>query len=146
MDLYKWAIVMQVLLFIYFEITTLVNLFPWNDLSKYSTREKVIEATTNGVVIITGIVLFLTKVNWLMTISVIIWFIFLFMQLLVWWMPYLTGKHLKQFPRELYDTHFQRTVKFLPRVKNHIIPDAQHIVLQTLSMATLVMCVAVLFQ
>jgi len=136
-DLFIWALVMQVLLFIYFEITSLVPLFPWNDLSKYSTKEKVVEATSNGIIILLGIGLFITQVKALMILSAILWGLFLTMQLLTWWLPYLTGKHLKQFSRELYDTHFQQTVKLLPRIKDHIIPDAQHLVLQVLTLSTL---------
>jgi len=98
-----------------------------------------LEATVNGIKIIIGLVLFITKVKWLMIISTVFWFVFLLMQLLTWWMPYLTGKHLKQFPRELYDTHFQKTIKILPPIRNHIIPDAQHNVLQIISLATFVM-------
>src|SRR5690625_3756095 len=136
MNIFLWAITLQVLLFIYFEVTTLINLFPWNDLSKYSYRERVVEAAVNGITIIIGFALFITKVMWLMAISVAFWFVFLLMQLMTWWMPYLTGKHLKQFPRELYDSHLRETLKILPPIKNHIIPDAQHNVLQVLSLAT----------
>jgi len=138
MELYYWAISFQVFLFIYFEITTLVNLYPWNDLAKYSLREKVTEAIVNGMIIIIGIGLFLTKIKGLMIFSVIIWLIYLLMQLLTWWMPYLTGKHLKQFSKTLYQTHFQETIKILPPIKNHIIPDAQHNILQLLSLAAFI--------
>jgi hypothetical protein len=41
----KLALSLQILLFLYFEITTLVNLYPWKDLSKYSYKEKMIKAT-----------------------------------------------------------------------------------------------------
>lgn len=138
MDLFKWALALQILLFLYFEVTTLVHLYPWNDLSKYSFKEKVIEATTNGAMIILSIGLFITKIKWLMIISIIFWFVFLIMQLINWWMPYLTGKHLKQFPRSLYETHFKETIKILPPIKNNIVPDAQHNVLQLLTLATFI--------
>lgn len=138
MSSFSWAVSLQMLLFVYFEATTLINLFPWNDLSKYSSKEKLLEATVNGIVIIIGVAMFVSKIKVFMVISVVFWFVFLFMQLLTWWMPYLTGKHLKQFPRELYDTHFQRTLKILPPIKDHIIPDAQHNVLQILTLITFI--------
>ncbi|MBU8878762.1 hypothetical protein BGM26_07125 [Bacillus sp. FJAT-29790] len=140
MDSFKLAVGLQILLFLYFEITTLINLYPWNDLSKYSNREKIIEATANGIVIILSWALFITKIKWLMLISVLFWFVFLLMQLLTWWMPYLTGKHLKQFPRTLYETHFKNTIKILPPIKDHIIPDAQHNVLQIISLLIIIAC------
>lgn len=138
LDIFLWAVVLQVLLLFYFEVTTLVDLFPWNDLSNYSSQEKIVEATVNGIIILIGSGLFITKIKWLMGFSVVLWLVFLFMQLLTWWMPYVTGRHLQQFPRELYETHFQKTIKILPPIKNHIIPDAQHNVLQILSLAVLI--------
>jgi hypothetical protein len=144
MDFFKVAIAFQILLFIYFEGTTLVQLYPWNDLSKYSNQEKIIEATVNGIIIIFCMGLFITQIKWLMIISVIFWFVFLFMQILTWWMPYLTGKHLKQFPKTLYETHFKNTLKLLPPIKDHIIPDVQHNVLQIISLITFILSAFVL--
>ncbi len=144
MDLFNFAIAFQILLFLYFEVTTLVNLYPWNDLSKYSTKEKFIEATVNGIIIILCIGLFITQIKWLMIISVVFWFVFLFMQLLNWWMPYLTGKYLNQFPKTLYETHFKNTLKLLPPIKDHIIPDLQHNVLQIISLITFILSALVI--
>lgn len=141
MDIFKWAVILQLLLLLYFEAITLLNLYPWNDLSKYTFKEKVIEATVNGAIIIFNAGLFTTKVKWLMMISIVFWFLFLLMQLLTWWMPYVTGKHLKQFRRTLYDTHFKETIKLLPPIKDHIIPDAQHNVLQFLTLITFIVSV-----
>lgn len=132
--MFTFAFISQIILLVYFEVTTLINLYPWNDLSKYTRKEKITEATVNGITIIIGITLFISKKPVLMVIATIFWFLFLLVQLLNWWMPYITGKHLKQFPRELYDSHFQDTLKILPPIKEHIIPDAQHNVLQLLSL------------
>jgi|SRR5690625_3492233 len=146
MSFFMWAVVLQIILLLYVEITTLVNLYPWNDLAKYTNKEKMLEATVNGLTILLGIVLFVSGIKWLMIVSVIFWLIFLLMQLLNWWMPYLTGKHLNQFPRKLYDTHFQETLKILPPIKDHIIPDAQHNVLQLISLVVFVVSLLALFQ
>lgn len=145
MDYYYVALVLQILLFLYFEVTTLVPLFPWNDLSKYSRKEKFTEAIANGLIILLCIGLFATKIKWLMAISVMFYLVFLVMQILTWWMPYLTGIHLKQFPRSLYESHFKNTIKWLPPVKGHIIPDAQHNVLQLISILTLITSSIALF-
>ncbi|MBS2969162.1 hypothetical protein J9317_10350 [Metabacillus sp. KIGAM252] len=145
MSLFAFSILLQILLFFYFEATTLLNLYPWNDLAKYTNREKTLEAASNGLVILISMGLFISHIKWLMTISVIFWFIFLIMQLLTWWMPYLTGRHLKQFPKSLYETHFIRTIKILPRVKDHIVPDAQHNVLQFISLITVIVSALSIF-
>ncbi|MBS4195623.1 hypothetical protein [Lederbergia citri] len=140
--MFSLAILFQIFVFLYFEITTLVNLFPWNDLAKYTKRQKWIEGISNGIILLVCIGLFATKTSWGMGISLLFWVFFFIMQLLTWWMPYLTGKHLKQFPKNLYDSHFSRTVKLLPPIKNHIIPDAQHNVLQLLSLITIIFSIA----
>lgn len=142
---FKLAIIFQFSLLIYFEITTLVNLYPWNDLSKYSRKDKLLESIVNGLIIILGVGLFITKVKLLMIIATVFWFFYFLMQLLTWWMPYLMGKHLKQFPKSLYETHFKNTIKILPAKKDHIIPDAQHNVLQLLSLVTFILCLISLF-
>lgn len=76
MDYYIVAICLQILLLLYFEVTTLVPLYPWNDLSKYSPKEKYTEAIVNGLIIVINIGLFITMIKWLMIISVVFWFIF----------------------------------------------------------------------
>lgn len=146
MLLFYFALCLQVSLLLYFGLITLFNLYPWNDLSKYTTQDKLKEAIVNGLFLIACLVLFLTGVFSLMVISVFGFGIFFIMQMLVWWLPYLTGIHLKQFPRSLYESHFQETVKILPPRKDNIVPDAQHNLLQLLSLTTVVVSALTLFQ
>lgn len=141
MEYFIVALILQIILLVYFQLITLIPMYPWNDLTKYTNKERLLEATVNGIVIIVSTGLFVTKVKWLMICSVIIWLLFLMAQLLTWWMPYLTGKHLQQFPRELYETHFKNTYKILPPIKNHIIPDAQHNLLQIITLMILIVSV-----
>src|SRR5690625_2591920 len=132
--MFTFAFISQIMLLVYFAVTTLINLYPWIDLSKYTPKEKITEAAVNAITIIIGNTFMISKKQALMVIAAIFCFLFLLVQLVDWWMPYITGKHLKQFPRELYDSHFQDTLKILPPIKEHIIPDAQHNVLQFLSL------------
>lgn len=145
MSLFYFSICLQVILLFYFEMITLVNLYPWNDLSNYTKKEKWMEALINGFVIFMSLCLYLTHIKILMFIAVVCYFVFFIMQLLVWWLPYLTGIHLKQFPKNLYDLHFRKTFKILPPIKDNIIPDAQHNVLQLITMATLLVSAISLF-
>lgn len=145
MTLFKWAVILQIVLLVYFVITTVLPLYPWNDLTPYSAAEKWTEAGVNGGLILLNLTLFLSKAKWLMLISILFWGAFLLMQLIIWWMPYLTGKHLKQFPKSLHESHFNNTLKILPPIKDHAIPDAQHNVLQLLTTLVLILCTAVVF-
>src|SRR5690625_4642354 len=90
-----FVFICQIILLVYFEVTTLIHLYPWNYLYKYSRKEKITEATVNGITIIIGITLFISKKPVLMVIATIFWFLFLLVQLLNWWMPYITGKRFK---------------------------------------------------
>ncbi|PLS03782.1 hypothetical protein CVD27_13410 [Neobacillus cucumis] len=47
------------------------------------------------------------------------------MHLFTWWFPYFFG-----YPNNIrtdYEKYFKRTFKFLPKIKDHIIPDAEHV-------------------
>lgn len=59
--MFTFAFISQIILLVYFEVTTLINLYPWNDLSKYTRKEKITEATVNGITIIIGMTLFISK-------------------------------------------------------------------------------------
>jgi len=115
--MYTIAIIFQILVFLYFEITTLINLFPWNDVSKYSAT-KMNRSNIKQNYFTSSHWIVATKTGWGMGISLLFWVFFFILQILTWWMPYLTGKHLKQFPRQLYYYHFSRTVKFFPHKKS----------------------------
>lgn len=137
MTLFYFSVCLQILLFFYFEVITLIDLYPWNDISKYKRKEKWVEAIANGMILLLIFALFLTKTKLLMTIAIVCLLFFFSIQLLVWWLPYMTGIHLKQFPKSLYDSHFRETIKILPPIKDNIVPDAQHNVLQAMTFVTL---------
>ncbi|KLT16574.1 hypothetical protein AA980_17490 [Neobacillus vireti] len=62
---------------------------------------------------------------------------------MAWWIPYLTG-----YPHQVrvdYEKYFHNTYKFLPAIKNHIIPDAEHVGVGVLLTATLIVQSVYLF-
>ncbi|MEH7333527.1 hypothetical protein V7161_12875 [Neobacillus drentensis] len=61
--------------------------------------------------------------------------IILIMHLFAWWLPYFFG-----FPLAVkadYEKYFSRTYKILPPIKDHIIPDVEHIGVGVLLLTTL---------
>ncbi|MEH7106406.1 hypothetical protein V7083_01350, partial [Bacillus sp. JJ1764] len=61
--------------------------------------------------------------------------IIMVMHLLAWWIPYFTG--YPHYVQADYEKYFRNTYKFLPSIKNHIIPDAEHVGVGVLLTATL---------
>lgn len=60
--------------------------------------------------------------------------VWLAIQLYNWWLPYLFGGE-----RSFYEKGYADTTRFLPRIDDHqVIPDAQHVVLQLLSLLMVV--------
>ena len=104
-----------------------VDLFPWNDLATKSVKTRVLELLLNY-----SPLLLISYGFWVPSPLTKLWSLlgsvaYFIGHLNAWWRPYFFGAS----PRELreYQQHFSRTYKFLPPIKNHPIPDAEHLVL-----------------
>lgn len=124
------ATVAQVIMVAYFIVTNHVNLYPWNNL-----LESQLVSTLTGVVPFTiYIMAFSLQICWLILIGVVHSFIWLGLQLYQWWLPYLFGPTaLHQDFRWYFKNGYIETVRFLPSLGQRPTPDAQHAVLELLS-------------
>ena len=84
------AIVCQVLLLAYHQITTLVDFYPFNAARNYSRSERLAEVGVNAVLMVLPPVGFIFRLNGLMLFGVIYYFVLLFIEIIIWWVPYLT--------------------------------------------------------
>jgi hypothetical protein len=55
-----------------------------------------------------------------------------------WWVPYFWG-HYSAFTKQEYEFSFSKTIKILPPIKDHPIPDLEHMPVGILA---LVWCIA----
>lgn len=106
-------------------IIDFVPLFPFNDVQSRDKRLRKFEVLGNypPVLLISFCFYFNHSIS--LWIGYILVLITMLMHIFTWWIPYLFG-----FPNSVrsdYQKYFSRTYKFLPPIKNHIIPDAEHV-------------------
>ena len=132
---FKAALLLQLLLLAYFLAIEVADLFPWNDLASRPAGYDLGRAiAVNALPQLALIALFALGVTWLATVSALGYAIYLARQLWVWWLPYVAGADPAW--RDHYADSFARTLKLFPSDGLHLAPDAQHLTLQLLTLAT----------
>jgi hypothetical protein len=152
------AILCQLLLVVYHQVTTLVDLFPFNGARNYSGRERVTEAGVNAILMSLAPIGFAFRVRGLMLFGVWYYFALFAAELIIWWIPYLTepaGRWRAIYNRLLSlatsnfepgDTldHWIRiharlhrgTISFLPALAGRVVPNLEHALLHVLTLVT----------
>jgi hypothetical protein len=128
------AITSQLLLLVYLEIVEWVDLFPWNDVRRGNGQEAL--DIVLGTVMIAALVA--TSRRWRLGVlfSVVFYATWLGLQVTTFWIPYAFGASERW--TKIYAGNFSQTIQWLPRIRNHLPPDANHFVLQLLLIAALV--------
>jgi hypothetical protein len=101
-----------------------VDLFPFNDIASRDKRLRKYEVLGNypPLLIISFCFYYDSTVSvWIGFILTCIIFV---MHLFAWWIPYFFG--VPQSAKKDYDRYFTRTLKCLPMIKDHVVPDIQH--------------------
>jgi hypothetical protein len=73
---------------------------------------------------------------WFVGASVICYMVFLGIQLSIWWRRYIFGASAEEI--QDYNEKFGETIKILPSFRNHVPPDLQHLVLQTITLTIII--------
>ncbi len=130
----RWSLSSQIALFVYYQIIEWVSLFPWNDI-RHGNCQASLDLIVSGIMLILIIVTFF-RLWWAMLVAVLLYGLWLWLQIDSWWLPYIQGASPGW--KQVYGRFFGETIKFLPTVGDHLAPDACHIVLQLLVLAALV--------
>lgn len=85
------ALFCQLLLLAYHQITTLVDLHPFNGVQNASRGERFAEAGVNAVLMGLAPLGFALGIRGLMLYGVVYYFVLLFFEVVIWWIPYLTA-------------------------------------------------------
>ncbi|MDN3019577.1 hypothetical protein PH210_25770 [Paenibacillus sp. BSR1-1] len=135
MSLHTFAWVLPLVFLLYQIVIDFLDLYPFNDIHSRDKRLRKFEVLGNypPLIIISACFFFDNVIaNWVgYTLTSII----MIMHLFAWWLPYLFG-----FPLTVkadYEKYFSRTYKILPSIKDHIIPDVEHIGVGVLLLTTL---------
>jgi hypothetical protein len=154
----KLAIAAQLLLLCYHQITTLVDLHPFNGVRHFARREKLIESGVNATLMLLAPIGFGFHIPALMTFGVIYYFCLFFIELIIWWVPYFTvpagrWRTIYNFLLALgngdfsngdalarwYEQHnrlFTGTIRFLPAHGERPAPNLEHCILHTWTLVT----------
>jgi len=130
------AIVFQVLLLAYHQVTTQVDFFPFNGVRFYKWWEKALECAVNGILMSLAPVGFTFGVRGLMWYGVVYYFVLFAEELRVWWVPYLFGA--SKTWQAAYDRLHSQTIKVLPARGQNPIPNLEHLILNVLTLVTAV--------
>jgi hypothetical protein len=101
-----------------------VNLFPFNDVERKDKKTRKIEILMNYPPLFAISLCFFIHTFVSMAIGTALTLIIFVMHLSAWWIPYLFGSSSRM--KHEYDRLFGRTYRFLPPIKDHIVPDAEH--------------------
>jgi hypothetical protein len=128
------AVILQILLVVYHQVTTWLDLFPFNGVRFYSRREQVTEALVNFVLMGLPPVGFCFHVPSLMKFGVVYYFALLVIEGATWWAPYLFGASPKW--AEMHARLHGQTVTIIPKRAGHPAPNLEHLILMLLTAAT----------
>ncbi|HZE56435.1 MAG TPA: hypothetical protein VE031_01150 [Chthoniobacterales bacterium] len=152
------AIVCQLVLLAYHQLTTLVDFFPFNGSRYYTRQEKLVEAGSNALLMSLGPIAFIFHLRGLMTFAVIYYFVLFAVEIIIWWIPYFTiprgawhqiynralarstsnfetGDTLEHW-RAVYDRLHANTTTFLPGRPGRIVPNVEHSILHAWTLVT----------
>jgi len=152
------ALVCQLLLLAYHQITTLVDLHPFNGVRNSSRGERLAEAGLNAVLMGLAPIGFALGIRGLMLYGVVYYFVLLFFEIVIWWIPYLTAPSgrwlgLYNFLLSVATTSFGQkdaladwterhvrlhrlTITPLPRGRGPILPNLEHTILHVWTAVT----------
>lgn len=114
------AIFVPIVLVIYLLITDFCDLFPYNDVSQHTSSVRKGELINYILPLISALC------SWyqLNLVPFVIALLFLFGNMYFWWIPYFFGCSPQR--KEIMEKHFGRTIKILPPIKDHPIPNLEH--------------------
>jgi len=137
MNLWQITLTMQIIHLFYHQMTTLIDLYPFNNIRGYRKKEQLLEAGVNGLTMGFPIVALLSGNKILMSIAVGLLGILCLGEFFTWWYPYLFGA--TEYWQKQYDQKFKSTIIILPSIKNNPIPNLEHLILHILTLITFIM-------
>jgi len=117
------------------QVTTNVDLHPFNNIRHYTRRERLTESAVNGVVMLLPIGLLLTGNHAATVVAAVLLSLLFVMELLMWWLPYATGRAVPALTQGdepwavVHDRIFASTVTVVPPIGDNPRPNLEHTLL-----------------
>src|SRR5262249_37941357 len=118
------ALILNIFHLAYHQATTNFDFFPFNNIRHYKTHERIAEAGVNALTIGFPIIALLCHTHKPMFFACWVLGFPLIGKFLSWWPAYLWGAHpsMKKW-QQIYERTHKHTIKFLPPIKDHPIPN-----------------------
>jgi hypothetical protein len=140
MILHDLTLAFAIFMLIYHQVTTMISIFPWNDTSKYTKKEIIIEAGSNGLLMGIGVICLLLANKGFFHFYPLFYYPFLFAgEIFQWWLPFFSDKFSKMRLEDEYEIRFSRTTKIFKSRNGKHLPDANHTFLHVLTVITLIL-------
>ncbi len=158
MPLVLTALFCQLTLLVYHQVTTLVDLFPFNGSRNYTRKEKLLECGVNGSLMLLPPIGFGFHIPALIHFGVVYYFVLFIIELIIWWIPYLTVpsarwrgtyNRLLSFAtldfekgdlsarwRDTYNRLHRGTITVLPARGDRPVPNLEHTILHAWTLIT----------
>jgi hypothetical protein len=126
------ALIMQVALFLFHQMTTLLDLFPFNGVRFTQKKERLLEAMVDLVLMALPPIAFGFRLEPLMRFGVAYYFILFAVECATWRAPYLFGASEKWL--EIYERVHSKTLTPFPRRGARPVPNLEHLILMALTL------------
>jgi hypothetical protein len=158
------ALFCQLVLLGYHQITTLFDFYPFNGARHLERKERLAECGGNGLLMILPPLGFGFHVRALMIFGLVYYFVLFIIELIIWWIPYLTTPSGRWRPiynrllswatsnfekgdtlarwQNIHDRLYRGTITILPDRGGRIVPNLEHIILHAWTVITAVVTAA----
>ena len=139
--MFALALSLQLLTLAFHQVTTHLDLYPFNNIRSYGRRERLTEGAVNGVVMLVPLALLMVDNQVTVAISATLLSLLFVMELLMWWLPYVTGRSLRALTQGdepwpvMHERIFAATVTVAPRIGDNPRPNLEHTLLHALTAA-----------
>jgi hypothetical protein len=135
--MFALALGLQVLTLVFHQVTTHLDLHPFNNIRLYGRKERLTEASVNGAVMALPILLLVVDRPVTVLVSAVLFTLLFAMEVLMWWLPYVSGRSLPALTQgdetweQMHARVFASTVTVLPQIRSHPTPNLEHTLLHT---------------
>jgi hypothetical protein len=134
--MWKLALVLNVFHLAYHQVTSNFDFYPFNNIRPYTKFQRIAEVTTAGFLMGFPVVALSLHSHKMIGISCGLLGFLLLGEFMSWWRHYLFGP--TKVWKDFYDKTHGHTIKFLPPIKDHPIPNMEHCILHVITLATFV--------